>query len=237
MQMGDDGFISVSFSRSNLDRYLVRTAIRDALLLAMPRFHGQLLDIGCGAMPYRALLLEKSSIEGYTGLDLENARSYKPGVSPDVRWDGRQMPFADGSFQSAMATEVLEHCMDPGRLLRETHRVLGPGGVFFFTVPFLWNLHDVPDDAYRYTPFSIEYLLGGSGFRNVEVFAMGGWHASMAQMIGLWTRRAPMGPFTRRVLSVLAKPVMASLIRWDRKTVVQFREGQMITGLYGWAEK
>jgi hypothetical protein len=71
----------------------------------------------------------------------------------------------------------------------------------------------------------------------VEVFAMGGWRASMAQMFGLWTRRAPMGPFTRRVLSMLAKPVMASLIRRDRKTVVQFREGQMITGLYGWAEK
>lgn len=235
--MGNDGFINVPFTRSNLDRYLVRTSVRDALRTAMPRFQGQLLDIGCGAMPYRRMLLDESPIDGYTGLDLIASKPYASGVMPDVLWDGQQMPFDNGRFQTAMATEVLEHCFDPGVVLQETHRVLSPGGLFFFTVPFLWNLHDVPQDAYRYTPFSLERLLTGSGFRNVEIHAMGGWHASMAQMLGLWVRRAPMSAFSRKTLSLLLKPVMSVLINIDRKTPVPFREGQMITGLYGWAEK
>jgi SAM-dependent methyltransferase len=220
-----------------MDRYLVRTSVRDALRAAMPRFHGHLLDIGCGAMPYRTMLLDESPIDGYTGLDLFTAKPYASGVTPDVRWDGRQMPFDNGQFQSAMATEVLEHCFEPAVLLQEVHRVLSPGGNFFFTVPFLWNLHEVPQDAYRYTPFSLERLLTGSGFRNVNIHAMGGWHASMAQMLGLWTRRAPMSVASRNILSLLVQPVMSFLIRKDRKTPVQYREGQMITGLYGWAEK
>jgi SAM-dependent methyltransferase len=235
--MGSDGFIDVPFTRSNLDRYLVRTSVREALRIAMPRFRGQLLDIGCGTMPYRRILLDECGIDGYTGLDLFTTRPSASVVTPDARWDGRQMPFDNARFQCAIATEVLEHCFDPAVLLQEAHRVLSPGGIFFFTVPFLWNLHEVPQDAYRYTPFSLERLLMDSGFRSVDIHAMGGWHASMAQMLGLWTRRAPMSAVSRNILSLLVKPVMSVLIRRDRRTPLQFREGQMITGLYGWAEK
>jgi SAM-dependent methyltransferase len=233
--MKQDGFIHIPFTAGNLDRYQVRVSILHALNEALPLFKGRLLDVGCGRMPYRQYILDNAKVSSYTGMDLHNALVYDTRVKPDILWDGKRIPIPDGSFDSAMATEVLEHVPDPTATLREVHRVLVPGGTFFFTVPFLWNLHEVPHDEYRYTPFSLQRHLAEAGFRKITLQAMGGWHASLAQMLGLWVRRAPMSPFKRSMLSWLLKPLARFLLSKDRKPAPPFREGQMITGLYGWA--
>lgn len=232
-----DGFVRVPFTDANLDRYLIRKSILDALNSTMPLFGANLLDIGCGKMPYRAYILEKSNVKVYTGIDIEGSLVYDKNVQPDLRWDGRTIPLSGGSYETAMATEVLEHCPEPEIVLKEIHRILKPGGIFFFTVPFLWNLHEVPHDEYRYTPFSLERHLKNSGFAEVQIFPMGGWHASMAQMLGLWVRRAPMRQVIKTILSFFLKPIMRYLIRKDHLIKTGFKEGQMITGLYGWAKK
>jgi SAM-dependent methyltransferase len=122
-------------------------------------------------------------------------------------------------------------------VLKEVYRVLKKDGIFFFTVPFLWNLHEVPHDEYRYTPFSLQRHLENSGFRDINIKATGGWHASMAQMLGLWVRRSPLHPLKRKWFSILLKPVIKQLILKDSKSTPMFVEGQMITGLYGTAKK
>jgi SAM-dependent methyltransferase len=147
------------------------------------------------------------------------------------------MPIESESFECAFGTEVLEHCPNPEVVMKEVHRVLKPGGVFFFTVPFLWNLHEVPNDEYRYTPFSLERHLKNSGFTDITIKATGGWHASMAQMLGLWVRRSSMSSRKRKILSRFLKPIIKYLIKLDEPENVQFKEGQMITGLYGVAKK
>lgn len=232
-----DGFTDIEFSHSNLDRYYIRKAIFNALKNALPYFKNELLDIGCGKMPYKKYLLEHSKVKNYVGLDIETALDYDTTVKPDFTWDGISMPFESQSFDCALGTEVLEHCPDPAVVLNEVYRVLKPGGVFFFTVPFLWNLHEVPHDEYRYTPFSLERHLRNSGFKNIELKATGGWHASMAQMLGLWVRRSPISKKKRKYLSIALKPIIRFLIKIDKNTKVNFVNGQMITGLYGTAKK
>jgi len=83
----------------------------------------------------------------------------------------------------------MEHCKEPEIVLKEIYRVLKPESIFILKVPFLRNLHEVPNDEYRYTPYSLERHLKNSGFSNIEVKATGGRHVSMAQMLGLWVRR------------------------------------------------
>lgn len=230
-------FIDIQLNAANLDRYSIRTAIFRSLTETLPLLSGNLLDIGCGKMPYKKYILENSEVISYTGLDVENALVYDDNISPDFTWDGLKMPFVDSTYDCAFGTEVLEHCPDPEIVLKEVYRVLKPGGIFFFTVPFLWNLHEVPHDEYRYTPFSLERHLKNSGFMDIQIKATGGWHAAMAQMLGLWVCRSPMGTKKRRFLSMLSKPIMKYLLKIDRPSEVLFKEGQMITGLYGIIKK
>ena len=178
-----------------------------------------------------------SKVKKYIGLDIENALEYDTSIKPDFTWDGISMPFKSQSFDCAIGTEVLEHCPNPEVVLKEVYRLLKPGGVFFFTVPFLWNLHEVPHDEYRYTPFSLERHLRNSGFKDIDLKATGGWHAAMAQMLGLWVRRSPMSSFKRKYVSIILKPIMSYLIKIDKNSNIKFVEGQMITGLYGTVRK
>jgi glycosyltransferase involved in cell wall biosynthesis len=232
-----DNFTRIYFSTDNLDKYLIRTSIFNAIKEILPQLKGKLLDIGCGKMPYRTYILKNSEVNNYAGLDIEGALEYDANIKPDFTWDGNVMPFDAGSFDCIFATEVLEHCQEPEIVLKEAFRVLMPGGIFFFTVPFLWNLHEVPHDEYRLTPFAMERHLKSSGFKVVSIKATGGWHASLAQMMGLWVRRAPIKRNTRIILSYLFKPIVKYLINQDKKLILTFNEGQMITGLYGVAKK
>jgi ubiquinone/menaquinone biosynthesis C-methylase UbiE len=232
-----DNFTEIHFTRDNIDRYIVRTSLLNAIKSNLHNLSGGLLDIGCGKMPYRELILKNSRVTKYTGLDIETALNYDDQVRPDYTWNGVTMPFGDQQFDCALATEVLEHCPDPELVLKETARVLKPGGALLFTVPFLWPLHEVPHDEYRYTPFSIKRHLENSGFENVNISATGGWHASLAQLLGLWAKRSPMSKRKKKFFSFLLTPVIKKLLAADKDHVVNFKESQMITGLYGTATK
>lgn len=235
--MENKQFIDIQLAKENLDIYYIRTSIFEALKKSLNLFSDNLLDIGCGKMPYKNHILKNSKVSNYIGLDIENALEYDAAIKPDFTWDGKTMPFESNSFECAFGTEVLEHCPEPEMVLKEVFRVLKPEGIFFFTVPFLWNLHEVPHDEYRYTPFSLERHLKNAGFKAIEIKATGGWHASMAQMLGLWVRRSPMPNTKRNFLSIILKPVIQFLIKMDKPAQVTFKEGQMITGLYGTAKK
>ncbi len=210
-----DEFVDLRFGTGNLDTFHIRRATLLALRSSMPLLGGVLLDVGCGEMPYkRVLLTPPSRIRKYIGMDLQDS-GYG---TPDLAWDGRTIPLASSSVDCAMATAVFEHCAEPESVMREAARVMRPGGVLFFTVPFLWPLHCLPHDEYRFTPVSLERHLRNAGFAEVRLSALGGWDASLAQMLGLWVRRRGMPRLARRVLSVLAWPVVWSLLHSDNPT-------------------
>lgn len=234
--MNQDKFIGVKLNRQNIDIYIARTSIFRSLSKNCRSFTGSLLDVGCGKMAYREFILGNSMVRKYTGLDIESALDYG-GPKPDVTWDGIKMPFEDDSFDCAMATEVFEHCPDPEIIMNEIFRVLKPGGKLFFTVPFLWPLHEIPHDEYRYTPFALDRLLTRSGFNEVDIKALGGWDASLAQMLGLYAKRRGIPtPFLRYSFSMLAIPIIRLLLFMDKRPS-NFDGGYMITGLSGIASK
>ena len=70
-----------------------------------------------------------------------------------------QLPFADGSFDLVLATDVLEHLADDRVALRELHRVAAPGGRLLATVPayrWLWSQHD--DEHHHFRRYTLRRL-------------------------------------------------------------------------------
>jgi SAM-dependent methyltransferase len=233
----DDFLNPISLRRLEIQQS--RRAILDALVAELPNFCGTLLDVGCGRMPYKPILLAPPSrITNYIGLDLR-AGDYAKFGPFDLEWDGQHIPLGGDTIDCAIATEVFEQCPDPGKIIHEVLRVLRPGGRFFFTVPFLWPVHDPPLDQHRLTPFALQRMFSEAGFAKLDLRIFGGWDASLAQMIALWVRRRPMHRLCRVALTVAAWPVVRFLARIDQAptSTDDFRRTVMITGIGGTAIK
>jgi SAM-dependent methyltransferase len=234
-----DAFIDVACTPALLDKYIVRNAILRALRQVLPRLRGTVLDVGSGSMPYRSFLLQEGrTITSYIGLDFKPHSRYPD--SPDIAWDGRIIPLHDRAVDCALATEVFEHLPHPESVMAEILRVLKPGGLLFFTVPFLWRLHDVPYDEYRYTPFALQRHLKNTGFSDICIEPLGGPDASLGQVLALWVKGRSRGRLYRLVigpvLALLCTPIVWLLYRIDRRPA-QFHEGALVSGLSGTAVK
>lgn len=194
-------------------------------------FKGNFLDIGCGRMPYKTIIEQSKKLEKYIGLDIINP-TYQSEIKPDLFWDGEHIPMENSTIDSAMLIEVLEHVPSPQTVLQEIRRVMNKDGVLLITVPFLWPLHDVPHDEYRYTPFSLERLLNQSDFEVLEMEALGGWNASLGTMLSLYVKRY-LGGRKQRIALFFLKPIIKWLFKRDKKNDHStFRESSMITGLW-----
>ncbi|HEU4885889.1 MAG TPA: class I SAM-dependent methyltransferase [Longimicrobium sp.] len=65
--------------------------------------------------------------------------------------DAHAIPLRDGSVDAVWIQYVLEHVLDPWRVVAEIHRVLRPGGLVYAETPFLQHVHA---NAYDFTRFT-----------------------------------------------------------------------------------
>src|SRR4030042_6220896 len=129
---------------------------------------GDLIDIGCGDMPYRDII--KCHVNRYYSIDVE-----KP--SPDVKFIGdiqNMAALGNESYDSAVCFEVLEHVPDPFMAIIEIYRILKKRGILIVTVPHLSRIHEKPHDFFRFTHYGLAYLLRKAGFDILDIKPRGG---------------------------------------------------------------
>ncbi len=143
--------------------YFARRGLLDGLRPLFAELRGDVLDVGCGCKPYRALV----PAARYTGLDVDTPFTRQVGTA-EVFYDGKIFPLPDGSFDGVLCSQVLEHVFTPEAFLGEIRRVLRPGGVLVLTVPFMWDEHEQPHDYARYSSFGLRALLERAGFEVVS---------------------------------------------------------------------
>lgn len=146
--------------------YAGRRDVVRARVGAWPR--GRALDVGSGSggntqvladLGWDVTALEHSP----AAAELARAR----GLSV-VRGDAQRLPFADGSFDLVMSTDVWEHVADDETVAREAFRVCRAGGRLLVAVPAgmdLWSGHDVAlGHERRYERDQLVALVERAGF-------------------------------------------------------------------------
>jgi len=136
---------------------------------------GRVLDVGCGKRPFYPFL--PTTVTEYVGQDND------PALKPDIVSDANAIPVEEGSFDTILCNEVLEHVYKPQEVLREIVRILKPGGYVYITVPMMWCLHYEPYDFWRYTPFSLRNLLEEAGLYVEKIERSGGLFSLIGQRV------------------------------------------------------
>lgn len=104
--------------------------------------------------------------------------------------DGHAIPLADASVDAVVVQAVLEHVVDPARIVAEIERVLKPGGHVYAETPFLQHVHEGPYDFWRFTESGHRLL-----FRAFEPKARGSLGGT--GLSAYWAVRALMRDLTR----------------------------------------
>lgn len=117
----------------------------------------QLIDYGCGNMPYRPLF-EQAGFR-YVGYDFPGNDK----ANGDLLKDGT-LPLASSTADCVLSSQVLEHVGDPVRYLLEARRVLKPGGRLFLSTHGVWQYHPDPTDFWRWTGDGLRKLVTDCGF-------------------------------------------------------------------------
>jgi SAM-dependent methyltransferase len=152
--------------------------------------NGRLIDIGCGIKSYRAMVAPH--VTEHVGVDHVDTQHDASHV--DLFGTAYAIPAEADTFDTALCTAVLEHLEEPEAAIRECFRVLRPGGVAIYTVPFIWHLHEEPRDFYRYSKYGLRYLFEKVGFEITELRALSGFWVTFGQLFVYNMYRFNRGP-------------------------------------------
>ena len=170
----------------------------------------RVLDLGCGAGDSVDLFRSVDPDVSWVGADIGDSPEVGGRTRADaefVTFDGRHLPFEDGSFELVYCKQVLEHVEHPRELIGEVARVLEPGGHLAGSTSQLEAFHS--RSVFNWTPYGFTRVAEEAGLEVVELrpvidgFTLVAWRA-----LGLpsffhrwWARESP--PY--RVIELAAR--------------------------------
>ena len=116
---------------------------------------------------------DKSEVNGQRRMvlgDLTKPESFQPGRLP--------------AFDMIMCNQVFEHVVEPFAAARTLHRLLKPGGLVFWSAPFLERNHFRHADFFRYTVDGAKALFLRAGFEILVVAKVGDSFTTTGYLMG-----------------------------------------------------
>ena len=138
----------------------------------------RVLDVGCGVKPYFPFFEPFAS--EYVGVDTDNPQA-------DLVGAVESLPVEDASFDLVLCNQVLEHCADPPRAVRELRRVVRDGGRVLASTHGVQVYHPVPDDLWRWTHAGLERLFREHAeWSSLDVRPSSGTTACVAMLLAIY---------------------------------------------------
>jgi SAM-dependent methyltransferase len=202
-------------------RFICELIIDEYVRLIRAHASGVLLDCGCGDVPYYDVY--RDEVTDIVCVDWNRPRGEVDHIDFYADLNG-PLPLDDGSFDTVLLTDVLEHISNPNSLVSELSRVLRPRGILLCTTPFFYWLHEEPHDYYRYTEFALRRLCAENDLAVVELEPYGGYPDVMLDLLNKMFVR---NEAAVRVYLALCRPSMRSALyrRLRRATKAKFPLG------------
>ena len=175
-------FLTKKFTRGNLSK-----------LIEKYKTDEKVLDLGSAHSPYSHWFPNRVSVD----IDRESGA--------DIICDAHDLKVESGTFNFVLCTEMLEHMYNPQKAVDEIYRVLKPGGTVLLTTRFIYGLHEVPYDYFRFTKYGLKEL-----FKKFEILELKE-ETTNFETLGALTQRLVFqskfrgGKFTKVVLLIFAK--------------------------------
>ena len=147
---------------------LVRTLFNEEL--RQYKVAGRVLDIGGGRNQDYFEYLKKEGVVEILTTDLSHGRE---GLTR-IDFEKDRLPYGEGSIDTVVAFNILEHIFNHKFLVGEIFRVTKKGGTLIGFVPFLVNYHPDPHDYFRYTKEALNRILADAGYSSIRVTETGG---------------------------------------------------------------
>lgn len=151
---------------------------------------GKVLDVGSLDVPYKKLI----SYTSYTTIDID------PKANADHTGDVHNLPFKDNTYDTIIATELLEHCHSPEKAIKEMHRVLKKNGICLASTRFIYYQHDQTEDYYRYAAPGLRYLF--KSFTKIKIYPLGN---SLGSSWDIIVQKLPFLMILNRIITILVK--------------------------------
>jgi SAM-dependent methyltransferase len=174
----------------------LRRAIDDALDHIQVRAGDAVVDMGCGAMPYRPEIERRGA--RYVGCDID-------ATADCVITPGKPVQLADKSAAAIVSFQVLEHVWDLDWYLGECARLIRDNGYLLLSTHGTWLYHPHPTDFRRWTRDGLVQELETRGFAVERITGLTGPVAWTTQFRLLGYREA------LRRLPVIGAPLVALL--------------------------
>ncbi|WP_157132299.1 class I SAM-dependent methyltransferase [Roseobacter sp. AzwK-3b] len=137
-----------------------------------------------------------------------------PNREPDIVADICDMNLSE-TFDVVLVIEVLEHVLQPKSAIENLHEILNSGGRLIGSTPFIFPLHDEPNDHFRYTRHQILYLL--STFNNVNILERGGLFETICVLLSRSSRS------DNKLLTFISLPIsVISFLLWPLALVLDY---------------
>lgn len=106
----------------------------------------------------------------FTGKDFVGC-DVREGLNVDKVENLECLTLKDNSVGTAIVLETMEHVENIQKAFSELGRVIKNGGVLIVASPFIFPIHDLPNDYWRFTPKALAYLMKDFNIKMVGTHA------------------------------------------------------------------
>jgi SAM-dependent methyltransferase len=92
----------------------------------------------------------------------------------DFRSSVETINLENSSVDLILIPNLIHHVKDQNTLFKEISRILKVDGLIYIFEALVRELHQIPDDFLRYTPYGLESILGQYNFEKIESETTGG---------------------------------------------------------------